>query len=326
MKLQILVPQHTETDDIVKVLLDSISMQQTIDFGEVGVIICNDGTDVHLSREMLDSYPFEVQYHLERKRGVSGTRNACFDHSEADYVMFCDADDMFCDACGLYVVFREINNGGFDTFVSCFREETKDPDGNSIYINREMDSTFVHGKVYSREFLVRNRIRWNDDLTIHEDSFFNILARELTGQHGFKYYPAPFYLWKWRDDSVCRHDKKYILKTYNNLLDSNDALISEFLSRGLMDKASFYVATMTFDAYYTMNKPDWVNQENQTYRNATERRFKRYIESHYDLWNAVPMQVKMHISRQVRDRSIDEGMQMEAVTIGTWLDHVRSLA
>lgn len=51
MKLQILIPQYKEPDEIVKPLLDSIALQQCVDFGEIGVIICNDGTDVHLSDE-----------------------------------------------------------------------------------------------------------------------------------------------------------------------------------------------------------------------------------------------------------------------------------
>ena len=42
------------------------------------------------------------------------------------------------------------------------------------YINRERDSTFVHGKVHRRQYLLDQRIRWNPALTIHEDSYFNI--------------------------------------------------------------------------------------------------------------------------------------------------------
>ena len=175
MKLQILVPQHKETDEIVKPLLDSIAIQQNVDFSQIGVIICNDGTDVHLSEKLLSSYPFEVQYHKEPHRGVSGTRNACLDHATAEYVMFCDADDMFYNACGLYIVFREIANGGFDTLSSTFIEESRIPTTKEItYINREMDSTFVHGKFHRRQFLLDNNIRWNDALTIHEDSYFTI--------------------------------------------------------------------------------------------------------------------------------------------------------
>lgn len=323
MKLQILVPQYKETNEILKPLLDSIALQQSVDFSEVGVIICNDGSDVYLTDDFLNSYPFLVEYHKEPHRGVSGTRNACFEYATADYVMFCDADDMFSNVCGLYIIFREMKQG-FDSLISMFMEESRTPDRKEIiYTNHEMDSTFVHGKVHRRQYLIDNNIRWNEKLTIHEDSYFNILCQNLS--KNVKYCHVPFYLWKWRDESVCRHDPKYILKTYNNMLDSNDALIDEFLKRGLMEKAMFYTVFMIFDAYYTMNKPEWINQENQIFRKKTEIRFKDYFLKHEDLWKAMPIPNKMQISNQVRGRSINEGMQMEAVTVDGWLKHVKRL-
>ena len=323
MKLQILVPQYEETDKIIKPLLDSIALQQGINFNEIGVIICNDGSDVFLSEELLNNYPFKIEYYKEPHRGVSGTRNACLDYATAEYVMFCDADDMFYNACGLWIIFREIEVG-FDSLISIFTEETYIPDTKQIiYINHENDSTFVHGKVHRRQYLIDNKIRWNENLTIHEDSYFNIQCQNLS--QNVKYCITPFYLWKWRDDSVCRHDPKYLLKTYRNMIDSNDALIDEFLKRGIQDKASFYTAFMIFDAYYTMNKPEWINQENQDYRNLIEKRFAKYFCKREDLWNSVSSTDKMGISNQVRTRSVLEGMQMEAITIDEWLRHIKEL-
>lgn len=317
MKLQILIPQYKETDEVIKPLLDSIAIQQNVPFDEVGVIICNDGSDVFLTDEFLKSYPFDIQYYKEPHRGVSATRNACLDRATADYVMFCDADDMFYNACGLYIVFREMTDG-FDSLVSAFIEETRVPgSGEVVYVNHDMDSTFVHGKVHRRGYLVDKGIRWNDALTIHEDSYFNILCQNLS--QNVKYSPTPFYLWKWRDDSVCRHDPKYILKTYRNMLDSNDALVDEFLRRGIKDKASFYVAFMVMDAYYSMNKPEWINQDNREYRVTTESRFAEYYAKHKDLWDSVPATDRMMISNGVRGRSIGEGMAMETQTLDDWL-------
>ena len=323
MKFQILVPQYKETEEVIKPLLDSIAIQQSVDMNEVGVIICNDGSDVFLSDEFLKSYPYKIEYYKEPHRGVSATRNACLDHSTADYVMFCDADDMFYSVCGLWLMFREMETG-FDSIVSLFVEESRNPQTKKVdYVNHEMDSTFVHGKVHRRQYLIDKDIRFNDKLTIHEDSFFNILCQNLS--KNVKYCSTPFYLWKWRDDSVCRHDPKYILKTYNNMLDSNDALVDEFLSRGMQDKATFYTVFMIFDAYYTMNKPDWIDQENQEYRDNTEKRFSEWFKKHKDMWENIPINDKMYISNQVRSRSVMEGMRMEAITIDQWLKHIEEL-
>lgn len=322
-RLEILVPQYKETDDIVKPLLDSIALQQNVDFSEIGVIITNDGTSVTLSENMLKSYPFKVEYYLEEHRGVSATRNACLDKATAEYVMFCDADDMFYNACGLYILMREMDIGEFDALISVFTEETRDQAGNVVYINRDVDSTFVHGKVYRREYLVNEGIRFNPALTIHEDSYFNCLAQKCT--NNIKYCPTPFYLWRWRDESVCRHDPKYILKTYNNMLDSNTALVKEFIRRDKTDEAKFYSVAMIYDAYFTMNKSEWLNQENQQYRYDTERRFKVYYHEFKDLYMTVDEQAKAQIIVGIKNRMFQEGLLMESITFEDWIKHIEEL-
>lgn len=322
MKLQILIPQYQETDEIIKPLLDSIEIQQNVDLKrDVGVVIVNDGTDVRLSDELLNSYTYHIEYHLDEHGGVSATRNKCLDHATADYVMFCDADDMFYNACGLYIVFREIAMGGFDSLVSAFIEESRDPmTGEPVYINHDMDTTFVHGKVHRRQYLLDKGIRWNDALTIHEDSYFNCLCQRLAGE--LKYSQTSFYLWRWRDDSVCRHDPKYILKTYNNMLDSNTALVNEFVRRGRTQDAQYYATAMIYDAYFTMNKREWIDQENKQYRRATENRFKEYYVTFKSLFDSIPEEVKNQVIVGIKNRMFGEGLMMESITFDDWIKSV----
>lgn len=321
MKLQLLVPHYKERPDEIEPLLDSLAIQQSVDFKEVGVILAYDGKEATPlpAAEWESKYPFSIEHLFLDHGGVSATRNAALDASKAEYVMFCDADDMFCHVCALHIIFNEIAVG-FDTLTSCFIEESRF-ENKPMYINHDMDSTFVHGKVHRRGYLIDNNIRFNPALTIHEDSYFNILAQNLT--ENAKYCPTPFYLWKWRDLSVCRHDKEYILKTYNNMLDSNDALVDEFIRRGREDKGIFYVGFMVFDAYYTLNKKEWIAQDNQNYRNAVEKRFADYFRKHLPEWNKITETDKMLISNGVRTRSIQEGMPMESITIDAWLNHIK---
>ena len=257
MRIDILVPQYREDESVIRPLLDSIATQQNIDFENVGVIIANDGTDVLLDEAFLSCYPYKITYLKCEHNGVSATRNAALDASKADYVMFCDADDMFYHNCALWFINREMEIG-FDTLMSAFFEEGRHPETREpLYITHQTDSTFVHGKVHRRKFLVENNIRFNPDLTIHEDSYFNILCQQIAHPDRAKYCQIPFYIWRWRDDSVCRHDPKYILKTYRNMLDSNDALICQFLKRGMKEKAREFVSMMVYDTYYLFNKPEW---------------------------------------------------------------------
>lgn len=317
-KLQILIPHYKETAEEMKPLLNSIAIQQNVNFDEVGVVICNDGT----SLKPLGEYPFEVSVYDEPHRGVSGTRNACLDYATADYVMFCDADDMFFNACGLYIIFREIDQcGGFDTLVSAFTEETRDPATKQpIYINHDIDSTFVHGKVHRRQYLIDENIRWNESLTIHEDSYFNCMCQKLA--KNAKYCPTSFYLWRWRDNSVCRHDPKYMLKTYNNMLDSNTALVNQFIERGRKEDAQFYATSMIYDAYFTLNKDEWINQDNQEYRDAVEKRFQKYYSDFKELFESISAQVKAQIIMGIKNRMYGEGLLMEHITFDDWIKGV----
>ena len=324
MKLQILIPQYNETEEVITPLLKSLAIQQGIDLSEIGVIIVNDGSEVILNEEFLHSFPFSVEYIKAEHGGVSAARNRALEASTAEYVMFCDADDMFFNMCGLYIVFREMAGDGFNALVSVFVEETRNPQtGERVYINHQMDSTFVHGKIYRRSYLTNNNIKWDNRLTVHEDSYFNCLAQKLTAQ--LKYCQQPFYLWKWRDASVCRHDQKYILKTYNNMLDSSTALVTEFLRRGRQQDAQFYATSMIYDAYFMMNKAEWLNQENQAYRLATEKRFKDYYLKFKLLFEAIQTEIKSQIIMGMKNRFFAEGVLLESVTFDDWIKHVLTL-
>ena len=317
MKLQILIPQYKETDEIIKPLLDSLMIQQNIDFNELGVIIVNDGTDVRLSNELLGSYPYRIDYYVAPHRGVSATRNSCLDYATADYIMFCDADDMFYNACGLYLIFREIETG-FDTLTSKFIEECALTEDKHIYINRENDCTFVHGKVHRRQYLIDNDIRWNPELTIHEDSFFNVQCQVYTDQP--KYLNESFYLWRWRKESVCRQDPKYILKTYSQLVDSIDSLIQKLEKTNKHEKAVYYTAHMLIDAYYTLNKPEWRKSENLESLSKTEFRLYQFFNKYQKNWTDCSMKMAMEISNNQRTAKIKEGMLMEELSMPQWID------
>ena len=320
--LSIIVPMYDEPQEVVKPLLDSVAIQQNVDFNEIEVVIVKDGGEPVLTDEFINSYPFDIKYLVKEHGGVSAARNFGLDSCNGKYCQFADCDDMFYNACGLWMMFREMEEG-FDSMVSAFVEETRDKEGEPLYINHEIDSTFVHGKLHRRKYLLNNNIRWNEDLTIHEDSYFNCLCQKLSTN--VKYCSVPFYLWRWRDNSVCRHDEKYILKTFNNMLDSNTALVNEFLRRNKKDEAKFYATSMIYDSYFTLNKDEWINQENQEYRNNVELRFKKYYNDFKHLFDSINEDIKKQIIMGIKNRMYGEGLFMEKVTFDDWIAHINKL-
>jgi hypothetical protein len=109
------------------------------------------------------------------------------------------------------------------------------------------------------------------------------------------------------------------------MIESNDALIDEFVKRGMLEIANMGVGIMIFDTYYTFNKVDWVNQENKEYRDKTEKHFSKYYKKRKDMWEKLSNKEKMMLSGAIRQRSVGEGMEMENITLDDWLKKIESL-
>lgn len=326
MKLQILISQYdNETNKVVKPLLDSIAIQQNINFNEVGVIIVNDGSKTKLDEEWLRTYPFQIDYMITEHGGVGHARNAGLDAAVADYVMFCDADDMFFNICGLWMVFEEIKKGEFDIMVSQFVEEIRAPNTDDAqYVTHENDCTFIHGKILRRAYLNDNNIRWNESIECHGDSYFNCLAQNLT--ENWRYCPNTFYLWKWRQESVCRSDPDYILKTYPDFLNSSRDLAREFLRRGKRDKAEFYAISTVYENYYALMRPQWLKKENIVYRVSAMFKCRDFWNEFKELLTTIPQDALFSTQKKARDKYFDECGTMELYTFTDWTRQLEELS
>ena len=338
-KLSILVPYYNEGEEVIKTLLDSIQVQQNIDLNEIEVIICKDGPDgKELSKEFLDSYTYEIQYHIEPKGGVSRMRNQAFAYSQGSYVMWIDCDDQLYHCLALWLIKRETTTpmqvmvdgmqttvNGFDALYSVFLEEGRNPEtGETYFIDRKDGFQFVHGKVFRKEFLVKNDIHFFDECTIHEDNVLNAQVQACTKY--IKFCPQPFFLWKWRDNSVCRKDPLYIKKTYPDLIKSSDCLLTWLTEKGKTDKARETIVAITLDSYYTFCHPSWKEIKTKEYRDGAEKYFANYFKKWEHLWNEAPDQLKMQISAGIRQREVSMGMEMETETLEQYLKRIKELS
>ena len=325
-KLQILTPHWKEEPSEMLPLLDSIALQQSVDFADIGMIIVYDGDEATQlpEEEWHKKYPYDIEFIRIPHGGVSAARNAALDAAKATYVMFCDSDDMFFHMCGINVILREIDIQEFDSMTTLFIEETKDArTGTSLFLQHPQDVTFIHGKVHRRMYLVENDIRFDPKLKIHEDSYFNVLCRSLSPR--VKYHPTGVYLWRWRDKSICREDPFYLQKTWPQLIDSSDALVDELTRRGLIDKAQFHMACMMFDTYYAMNTPKWKLPENRKYRYIAEKRLHHYFLKHKSKWDAVSEEEKVAWSQNLRERYVKDGLGLETTSPTQWVRHIEEL-
>ena len=261
MILELLISQYKEDEKIAKAMLDSIAIQQGIDFNDINVIIANDGSDIILSDDFLNSYPYKITYYKVKHLGMSEIRNFLLDHSTAEYIMFCDIDDMFYTNNAIWFIFQQIKKGEFDCFFPHFIQELKDNNGNSTY--RLYYDCSVHGKVIRRQHVIDNNIRWQKDLFTHDSRYFLALCECCAKKDKVIYSKNPYYMWRYNKKSTTRSDADYLLYTFDYLTLSIMYLTDELLKRSMVEEAERTFVTFTYLVYFYCNSEAWQEEKNQ---------------------------------------------------------------
>ena len=330
MTLDIIVPHYKEPWSVCKYLFDTLATQRGILFDHIRVILVNDGDDVLFgdigqALMKLSSYPFTVDYIVKEHGGVSAARNEGLDASDADYVMFCDCDDGFLNNYALHMVFSAMQDG-FDLFMANFVEETFDKDGNPNIVTHTEDLTFMHGKVYNRQFLLDNDLRFDDCLTIHEDGYFNMLVYSTVQKLNarLKKVGTPIYLWRWNNNSVVRADKEdFVLKTYSHVMAARIAICHKQKDREGFEE--FYKASVcmtVLNSYYDFQKTRYHMAKNTKYLKVAEIAFREFWmefgKDFCELTNAYVAEV----AQAARANAVKNGMLLEQQTLKEFLKHI----
>lgn len=315
MKLTITITHYNEPWEVCKPLFDSIALQQGIDFGDIQILLVQDGNQGVLERSAIEAYKLPVEFIMRPKTGVSAARNSVFAWGKGEYVMFCDCDDMFCNMFGLHLLLSGIQDKP-DIVSSKFVEENKVVAPYKL-IGHDNDMTFVHGKIFRRDFLLENKLRFHEDLTRHEDSPFVFLAHQLTTN--IKYINTPFYVWKWNPNSVMRSYGvgKALLYTYPDLMKTKETVINDMQSYGLETKK--FAAKFMLDTYYDFNRDEFTKAENDEYINNALHAAKRFWLKVKDLYfqnTAAELGEYMMIARSV---AYNGGMLAERMTLPQFL-------
>ena len=324
--LDIIVTHYKEPFELGKKFFDMLALQRNVNFDDVGVILVNDGEENELVGNWYKKYPYQIHQLSIPHGGVSRARNAGLDASTADWVMFCDFDDCFQSIFGLYLIFCGMAEDKYDLLRASFTEEVLGDDGIMHLVAHDDDSVFIHGKVIRRKFLVDNKIRFNDKLTIHEDGFFNVLTYALAKKNNREVkINTTIYLWAWNGNSVVRKDKSddYILDTYSHLMKQRIALTDEFIHRDMGEEMMTTVIKTVCDSYYDFQKHSWRLQKNKPRVERAERWFAAYFKRFAQIYAKANIVKVGQLAAIARARNVAQNtMLMESETLKDWLEHI----
>ena len=298
-KIQFLVPQYKENEETISFLLDSIESQIYMDKNDMGVIICSDGGEYVLDQKFLDKYSYDIQYVICEHRGVSATRNSALILSDAEYVMFCDADDGFVSNIGVYSVVRCLDQNPDSEILSCKIFVEDSDDGFPIFSIGEHNNTFVHGKVFRREYLIEHELFFDERLKIHEDSFFCNIINFFAKNKVFN--DNAFYCWRKNTNSVSNQEY-YLVKTMWRLLLTNNSLVDFMMNIGMQkEQISESVVNVVLQLYCELQNDEWYLKENKEYLDRTYGVLYWYIMNNLEYYNDISENKFKDILKDVRN-------------------------
>lgn len=179
--ISIIIPVYN-SENTIKETLKSIQEQSFTDFE---VIIVNDGSTDNTINIVYKFCQLDNRFKLinQKNFGVSVARNIGLDNVNGKWVCFIDSDDLISREY-LSDFVENINNS--TCLIQISRVVIFGGDEKEIIINKpniddllnytleNQNMVYVWGKLYNYDVIKNNRIRFNSDLIIGEDFFFNL--------------------------------------------------------------------------------------------------------------------------------------------------------
>ena len=194
--IDIIIPAYNSKKTI-KTTLNSIKKQTNKNFE---VTIVNDAGQENYEEEIkYYSKYFKIkEMKLKNNGGPGIARQYGIDNTKNEYIIFIDSDDYLYDENSIDKLEKSIKNN--DVIISNFIYERD----NEITIKKK-NNVWLHGKIYSRQFLENNKIRFNNTRA-NEDNGFNRLI--ILHEPKTQFLDEVTYVYHENPDSITRKENR----------------------------------------------------------------------------------------------------------------------
>lgn len=266
-KIDVIIPAYKAQNTIIRTLC-SITEQSIKDF--ITVTIVNDADGIGYSNfvNMFKDFIDIKEITLEINGGPGVARQYGIDNTFSPYFTCIDADDTFGNAFSLEILLRGVEmNPGYHTISGTFIEQHE----NLYFLTHQNDLIWMFGKLYTRSFINKYKIRFNDTRA-NEDNGFNTFIRLVSSDtEKIMFLSDIVYFWHHKEDSITR---------INNAQYSYD---QSFV--GYVDNMIYAVKeakkVKPFNSYIDM----WAIQvmaQLYVYYYQTQKRDERFLEQNYN--------------------------------------------
>lgn len=197
-KIDVIIPAYNVKDIFLFQCLSSIACQNIID--DIEVTIVDDASEVENYQFIADKFKSIMKISIIKRKengGSGAARQTGIDNTKNEFIVFIDADDTFANSYSLELLRNLLKTNKEVIGVGGFEEIHKS--NNDIVINYHLnDLVWLHGKIYRREFINKNNIKFHPTSRANEDNGFNKLCKMCLAEKEIIAYTDNI-VYTWRD-------------------------------------------------------------------------------------------------------------------------------
>lgn len=319
--LDIIVTHYREPWEVGKPLFDMLSLQRGINFGDIRVLLINDGEENHLPDDLFSGYPYTVEQIDIPHGGVSAARNAGMDHATAEWINFCDFDDTYSNCYALRDVMNVLPAKNYDfLWTKLIAEDFTESEDTLVVMPYKSLFVFLHGKYYRRQWLIDNRLRFDTSFTFQEDSLFNAMLLALLDYHKIGQIKTMFppYIWCRRGNSVTKSDGHEEKGTWAHF--RRNCKVCDFYLDHLPEyRLSEMIVRTTYDTYYMITS----NQEiSFDLKSKIIDGFRELMDKYGKCYRKPSDDILRQIQDVSRSELLDKPVDGDYETVTQWKDMI----
>lgn len=315
--LSIIIPRYSEQN--INNALYSIYTQSQFDKNYLEIIIADDNPETPL--QYIPDIGIDIRHEVMVQNGGPGlARQLGIDKSNGDYLMFIDADDSLYSCDVLYKAFNEIRKfPETDYLYSQWIEELRnDETGEIMYVNHDLENTWMHGKVIKKSLLTEHDVRFHPDLRVHEDSYFLSLVAEYAQSR--RLLQSYTYLWRHSADTITRRDKGlYLYKDFPTFIKSI-GLANEQL-RGSKN-IEYKVVQLLLYCYFTLQQDIWIKEDVAKYRSESIKTLKSVMKNLWNIYDNSPEDLTRRVYAEERAKAFKNN-EIEHYSLYEWINMLK---
>lgn len=277
IELSIILPVYNAEKYINKCLESILVSNKNFE-----IILINDGstdTSLNLVNNINDN---RVKVYNNNNSGVSFSRNFGINKSSGKYIMFVDSDDYLSTKWDS-IIFDKINeDDNIDVYYFDKELEIDTKKDLVEYITGYNGKKCIgapFSKIFSRKFIIEQKIKFKKDLINGEDMLFNIEA--ALKMKSFRMVKTSFYFYRFTNGSattsfnekIYNNDYKFNIYLRNALLDKEYRNILEY---SLVNGLYTILHRCSFSKNYKLAKNNYKKIDNKFYNNIDLKKIGIY--------------------------------------------------